>query len=139
MKYKKLITYILSGMLIANILYLTYYNGNQNENFKKIILLDKYSNHVINNNIALLDKKDISNNWYSDRDLFLYYDIIKLNYKYDYKYYNNKYWATNWALYLEKNNIDYTFITQYDNIIIFFKYNNNYCIAYNNILNCNKK
>jgi hypothetical protein len=136
MNKKNLFTYVLIGIVISMSLYVSYFKGAYDNDFKNSWQLKIYSKHVIDNNLSLLDANLYGTGWYSDRDLYEYHEIVKINYKYDKELYNCKYWALNWALYFEKHNIEYEFIEPKNHVLVMAKYIDKYCFADGDILNC---
>ena len=135
---KKLFVYVVVGLLISMSLYTIYFIGSFDEGFKKSYQLKMLKSHIENNNLEILDKQNIiySNEWESDKDLISWHNYIIENFQYDRELYNCKYWSLVWALYFEKNNVDYKFITTSNHIFVLAEYENRYCIADQENLDC---
>ena len=131
---KKLITYILVGVFISLVLYMTYFLGVFSNDFKKSYELDSLRDYAISKNLSFE-----TNTLYgdaSDLNIPEFHKFIESIYKYDVNSTDCKYWSLFWALYFEKNNFDYEFITTEKHIFNIVKFKDSYCIADLNILEC---
>ena len=136
MKIKTLFIWVFLGIIISLVLYSTYFKGSFDSEFKKSWELDILKNHFLENDLLLLDTNIGYDKFTSDWDLDEWHNYIKINYRYEEKTYDCKYWALVWALYFEKHNVEYNFITTSNHIFVIAEFKNKYCTADGDILNC---
>lgn len=124
---KNIISFIkgfLIGFTIITLFLSVYLLGAVNSNkIIKSFTLDNYRDIIINNDLELIDNC-INNHCESDLNIYNYSLYVKENYYYD-DLHDCKYWAFNWALYLEKNNINYQFVFQENKHVFVIAYTEN--------------
>jgi len=113
-----------SGLLITYSLTIIYDDSLIKTPLQKSFL----ASEVKKNNLKMLDEKDILGEWESNKNLTEYHKFVKDNYHYNTLQFNCKYWALNWAIYLDKHNIDYKFIFPKNHISVMAIYEDKYII-----------
>ena len=98
--------------------------------------LDLLRDHVVDNNLELLDGKDFAGNYYSDRDLLGFYEYVKNNFEYSEGLKDCKYWSLVWAMYLEKQGVDYKIVPLDKHVYIVADYPHMHCTLDQDNVNC---
>ncbi len=129
----------LGGVFVAFILFVSFtmlVTKGVSQNYENIIWDKMLKDHFVNNNLEILDEKDINNQWYSDRNIYMYNLYIQDNYKYVTGTYDCKYYSLMYVLWAKKHNIEYRYLVFDKHISVVLEFDNKYCIADQNILNC---
>jgi len=137
MNWKNLIIYFCVGVIISSLFCLTYLWGLNDDDMNKAFTLSALKNHVIDNDLLILDRRLCAGcEWLSDKDLWGWHEIVKLNYKYETDTYDCRYWSFVWALYFEKHGIDYSFVTNDIHILVMANFDDKFCFADLDELRC---
>lgn len=112
-KYNKnLVISIIAGGLISLILFLLFAQILIAGTLKTQLTKSYLAQNIKDKNLSLIDEHIVGTNiWASDLNISEYYKYLKKHFHYSKDEYDCKFYSLNWALYLDKHNYKYTFVS----------------------------
>jgi hypothetical protein len=139
--FHNLIRIIMVGFTISCIFFIGVVIGNfGNENdfldLHKSITFHSLKQHYIKNELEMFNSFNDLGIDISNEDIFTFHNHLSKNFIYERGSYDCKYWSLVWSLYAIKHNLKFQYILLEEHIFVIIEFDNMYCIADNDILNC---
>lgn len=135
-KINQYVKWISISSMVSISLFIIFMTGSMSGYLSDDVTLSGLGKYYENNNLVMIDEKDILGVWESDKSLYEWELFVKSKYYYTTGGYDCKYWALVWALYFEKHNVNYQFTLLDKHIFVVADYPDKYCIADADNLDC---
>lgn len=139
---QKYILRIIFGLLMGSVFYIGLLLGgfgyeNDFLDLHKSVTFSSLKKHYLDNDLIMFDSNnELLNIDTSNKNIYIFHNHLKENYFYELGTYDCKYWSFIWGLYSLKNNLKFKFIVLDTHIFVIIEFDEKYCIADNNNLNC---